>query len=343
MFTLLMIVENLTHCLLQTMADCSKDEFISFMSILSGLKMAKLVSGQQQLVDIITDQAELGVFDATDTESVDKLIHCVKYASPLFSPFVNSNTYMSYFCQNLLPNLEAFNAVTPGIDLEILQLLAEISPSIQPTNTTHPLDVAFCQKVVFERLLELIPPPPKDVENGNEADANLRLTHVESLLFSFHQVTKHRPEFMEEDPERLKDLKLRLQYLARGVQGYIKKLRDSLSAAAKNQNNEENQLKVVALKTTTNINNLIRDLFHTPPSFKSTIVLSWKPAAKKVSVTSQPTPSSDTETTTAGSKRKAITAPEGSDTKRNVGRPYVPPAGRFSNRSSQGNQGKNYN
>lgn len=41
------------------MQDCTKDEFIAFMSLLSGLKIAKLVSGQQVLAEIITEQAEL--------------------------------------------------------------------------------------------------------------------------------------------------------------------------------------------------------------------------------------------------------------------------------------------
>ena len=36
-------------------------------------------------------------------------------------------------------------------------------------------------------------------------------------------------------------------------------------------------MKVVALKTISNISTLIRDLFHNPPSYKSNISLSWKP------------------------------------------------------------------
>lgn len=39
---------------------------------------------------------------------------------------------------------------------------------------------------------------------------------------------------------------------------------------------EENKMRVAALKTTSNINTLIKDLFHTPPSFKSNVNLSWK-------------------------------------------------------------------
>lgn len=38
---------------------------------------------------------------------------------------------------------------------------------------------------------------------------------------------------------------------------------------------EENLLKLTALKTTSNISVLIRDLFHSPPSFKHELQLSW--------------------------------------------------------------------
>lgn len=40
-------------------------------------------------------------------------------------------------------------------------------------------------------------------------------------------------------------------------------------------------MKATALKTTSNISTLIRDLFHTPPSFKSAIHLSWLPPKSK--------------------------------------------------------------
>ena len=60
----------------------------------------------------------------------------------------------------------------------------------------------------------------------------------------------------------------------------MKKLREALQGKTGEElKSDENKLKVVALKTTSNINTLIKDLFHTPPSFKSNITLSWKPAA----------------------------------------------------------------
>lgn len=38
---------------------------------------------------------------------------------------------------------------------------------------------------------------------------------------------------------------------------------------------DENQIKVTALRITSNINVLIRDLFHATPTYKAVIRLSW--------------------------------------------------------------------
>lgn len=41
------------------MQDCTKDEFLTLMQILSTLKLSKTLSGQQILIEILTEQAEL--------------------------------------------------------------------------------------------------------------------------------------------------------------------------------------------------------------------------------------------------------------------------------------------
>lgn len=51
----------------------------------------------------------------------------------------------------------------------------------------------------------------------------------------------------------------------------------------------QNKIKVVALKITSNINTLIKDLFHSPPAYKATITLSWKPVAVSCSCVDQGT------------------------------------------------------
>ncbi len=72
----------------------------------------------------------------------------------------------------------------------------------------------------------------------------------------------------------------RLQFFARGVQGYIKKIRESLQEVSGDQmKDDESRIKVTALRTTSNVNSLIRDLFRNPPVFKAVVTLSFKPTA----------------------------------------------------------------
>lgn len=57
---------------------------------------------------------------------------------------------------------------------------------------------------------------------------------------------------------------------------YIKKLQESIKGKTEAQLKEdENQIKVTALRITSNINVLIRDLFHNPPTYKAATRLSW--------------------------------------------------------------------
>lgn len=276
-----------------------------------------------------------------DPEILDKLLMCVKYASPYFSPFVDANSYVSFFCDKLLPNLETLKNATVGVDLEILQLLAELMPNIQMSSITHPIDVSLCQRSVFQQLLRHLPLPLEVPDPSHEE--SLQFTHIESLLFAFHQVSKLVPDFITSDAERLKDLKIRLQYLARCVQTWQKKLRGTVNGSS------SPELKMMALKTTANITAMVRDLFHSPPSFKSGsgLSLSWKPAKQQIvaakvvggkkaepeKVESEIPAKSETVIST---KRKPVTAPEGSsvsDAKvRKEVKTYAPPAGKFSAR-----------
>lgn len=155
-----------------------------------------------------------------------------------------------------------------------------------------------------------LPPPVTDETNGSgtttETELRLEFTYVESLIFAFHQLARQNREFLTENAERIKDFRSRyttvallssyychlcfsclkqlyylfnrLQYFARGVQGYMKKLRESLQGKSADQlKDEESRIKVTALRTTSNINSLIRDLFRNPPSYKATVTLSFKP------------------------------------------------------------------
>ena len=59
-----------------------------------------------------------------------------------------------------------------------------------------------------------MPPPPSD-ENGENTtpneDPKLQFSHVECLMFAFHQLARKNPTFLtaEENAGRLKDFRIR--------------------------------------------------------------------------------------------------------------------------------------
>ena len=83
--------------------------------------------------------------------------------------------------------------------------------------------------VTFQEYMPL-PPLDENKEDQPQEEPKLQFSYVECLLFTFHQLARKYPEFLtaEENADRLKDFRIRLQYLARGVQIYIKQLRMAL-------------------------------------------------------------------------------------------------------------------
>uniref|UniRef100_A0A8C6U1V8 Apoptosis inhibitor 5 n=1 Tax=Neogobius melanostomus TaxID=47308 RepID=A0A8C6U1V8_9GOBI len=268
----------------KVLEDVTGEEFVLLMRLVSGLKILQTVSGRQQLVELVVEQAFLEqALNPADTDTVDRLLQCTRQALPLFSKNVHSTRFVTYFCENVLPNLSALASPAPTLDiqLEVLKLLAEMSPFC---GDMEKLEANL--HTLFNKLLEFMPLPPEDAENGEKESSEepkLQFSSVECLLYSFHQLGKKLPDFLLDkvDQEKLKDFKIRLQYFARGLQVYIRQLRVALQGKTGDAlKTEENKIKVVALKITNNINILIKDLFHNPPSYKSSVTLSWKPVQK---------------------------------------------------------------
>ena len=70
----------------QVLEDVTGEEFVLFMKILSGLKSLQTVSGRQQLVELVAEQADLEqAFSPSDPDCVDRLLQCTRQAVPLFS------------------------------------------------------------------------------------------------------------------------------------------------------------------------------------------------------------------------------------------------------------------
>merc|ERR1719454_2694730 len=190
---------------------------------------------------------------------------------------------------------------------------------------------------VFTTLLTLMPLPPPAKTDKEAADAaeesaqTLLFSHVEALMYVFHTLATRHPAVLAEESaaERLKDFRIRLQYFARGVQVYIKQLKLALQGkSGEALKSEENKMKVAALKVTSNIQTLIRDLFHNPPSYKASISLSWlKPAAKAPATTASP----GQKRTQSGGGDAEVKKAARSGTKGQ--RVYAPPSGKFSEKA----------
>uniref|UniRef100_A0A8C5V1S3 Apoptosis inhibitor 5 n=1 Tax=Microcebus murinus TaxID=30608 RepID=A0A8C5V1S3_MICMU len=316
----------------KVLEDVTGEEFVLFMKILSGLKSLQTVSGRQQLVELVAEQADLEqTFNPSDPDCVDRLLQCTRQAVPLFSKNVHSTRFVTYFCEQVLPNLSTLTTPVEGLDiqLEVLKLLAEMSSFC---GDMEKLETNL--RKLFDKLLEYMPLPPEEAENGENAgneEPKLQFSYVECLLYSFHQLGRKLPDFLTAklNAEKLKDFKIRLQYFARGLQVYIRQLRLALQGkTGEALKTEENKIKVVALKITNNINVLIKDLFHIPPSYKSTVTLSWKPV-QKVEMGQKRA----TEDTTSGSPPKK--SPAGP--KRDARQIYNPPSGKYSSNLSNFN------
>lgn len=66
--------------------DVNADEFHSIMEMLGWTKLSSTVPGQQELIDITVEQAELSVpFKHSNIEQWVRLVQCIKHALPHFS------------------------------------------------------------------------------------------------------------------------------------------------------------------------------------------------------------------------------------------------------------------
>jgi hypothetical protein len=258
------------------------EEFPRLMALLGFTGLPKTFSGQLEIVNMIMGMAELdktAEFDYTSVELTDRLLQCAQHCLPFFSTGVKSTQFCEYLCVKVLPHYHQLQDL-PDIDTrsQLIKILAELTANIGGLE-----DATTCAKNVFERLIDYMPLPPLEEDGSLTEPPAIEFTKVECLMFSFHCIGKQSDVFLKEDEERLKDFRIRLQYLARGVTGYLKKLREFLSSpAGKKTDDEDVKIKQIALRSTQNLQMMIKDLFHTPPHYKVTISLSWKEGKEKM-------------------------------------------------------------
>uniref|UniRef100_A0A672RVP4 Apoptosis inhibitor 5 n=1 Tax=Sinocyclocheilus grahami TaxID=75366 RepID=A0A672RVP4_SINGR len=303
----------------KVLEDVTGEEFVLLVRILSGLKSMQTVSGRQQLVELVVEQAFLEqVLNPTDADSVDRLLQCTRQALPLFSKNVHSTRFVTYFCEFVLPNLSLLTSPVAELDIQL-----EVCITCWQSWNHFCVLSLYTSFVFFFNEFMPLPPEEENGENAANEEPKLQFSYVECLLFSFHQLGKKLPDFLIDkiSTEKLKDFKIRLQYFARGLQVYIRQLRVALQGKTGDTlKTDENKIKVVALKITNNINVLIKDLFHNPPSYKSTVTLSWKPVQK-----TEKRQSGEDIGATATTKKLPTNLP-----RRNARQIYNPPSGKYS-------------
>lgn len=256
------------------------EEFPKLLSILQMTFLPKSTTGQNELVSMITKMADLDresevEFDYSSTEAVDRLIQCANQALPYFSASVKSTRFMEQIVMKVLPHYYLLPELTGqevSVQDQVCKLAAELAVFMDKLG-----DPATAASNVFDRLIDYMPLPPATEDGSLTEVPSIEFTKVECLMFAFHSIGRQDESFLKAEEERLKDFRSRLQYLARGVQGYIKKLREFLAKPPAGTSPEDKKLKQVALRTNENIQAMIRDLFHSPPIYKATITLSFKP------------------------------------------------------------------
>lgn len=306
----------------KAMEDVTKDEFLTFIGILTKLKISKTATGQSMIVSAIKSQAELKKpFDPNDTDFLDKFLLCTKHTIPLLSQYNRASEYINFICINLLPNLSVL--AEKGNDLPVLQALAEMSPYILDEDSPSLIDLDKCLDSLYKKLIEFLAKPPteevesakveaksENVENTGDTaakvddqepeaksvvkkqEAEIHFTHIEYLLYAFHHLGRVRPSFLSE--ALFQEIKPRLQGTSDGCKRYMERLDAQLkNVKPADLMKEENKLRSIALKTTKNITLMIKDLFYKPPQFtKSTISLSFKPTVSRL-VENSPTANSN--------------------------------------------------
>jgi len=285
----------------------TSDDFQRLMSLLTFTQLTKTVAGQLEIVNMIMAMAELDKtadFNYSSVELTDRLLQCAQQCIPYFSPQVKSTPFCEYICLKVLPHYHELQDI-PNMDVksQLIKMLAELAANVGGLE-----DPVNCAKNVFERLIDYMMLPPVEEDGSLAESPAIEFTKVECLMYTFHMIGKQNDKFLLEDEDRLKDFKIRLQYLARGVTGYLKKLKEFLNSPAGRQDNEDVKIKKIALKTTENLQAMIKDLFHIPPMYKANIRLSWR------------------DNTTA-QKRKLISAPGAANTDSSSAKKTVRAAG----------------
>jgi len=311
------------------MDNSTGDMFTVIMDAISSLKHIQTIQGRQQLVDLLSEQMQLSEYFTTDSQDdLARINHCLATAMQLCSKNVHASKFVNFVCDKVLSALSIKDdgLANEEVGLKIFMKLAELSCLCGNGEA-----VVGCLPQLFDCLKSYMPLPPAEEETK---DVKLNFSHAECLLFTFHQICRHQPEFLtsEDNAEKLKDFRTRLSYMARGARVYVSELKKQLAGKTENQLKEDDycQKQLIAHKTCNNVNTIIKDLFHNPPSYKTAVNLSWKKKAQSVNANAANKRLNENSSNFPPMKKKDDRAM------------YQAPSGKYSNNLQYNNNKRNY-
>lgn len=173
-------------------------------------------------MNLAIDQAELGAdfnLATIDDDVVERFIQCATHAVAYFSSKIESTPFVKFLCEKLLPITvwKKIGVAEHDQQLRLLKLLAEMSVYCGILD-----NCAEKVETIYNLALEYMPIPPRDADGVLIEAPSFQFSHVECLLFALHSLGRQSPDFLTfpSDSTKLKEFRSRLQYLARGTQGY---------------------------------------------------------------------------------------------------------------------------
>nr|CAI5839449.1 unnamed protein product [Callosobruchus analis] len=294
------------------------------MPYLTASKLTKTLAGQQELVNLIAEKAEIdGTFDPLEEngQNVNRVMMCVDFVLPLFNANIESTKFTKFYCDQMLPNYEAIGKLKDGSTLQYHSLKQLADLSMHCGKLENP---SLHVVQIFDKLKHFMPLPPEDADL--EKMPNLDFTSVECLLYAFHRLARQCPDFLTADPAVLKDFRSRLTYFSRGVGGCKKSLEKHSGKKL-----DEEQLKI-APAVFDNISSLIKDLYYTVPIYKCNIQLSFKSITKKIKLSPEKSSAPQKRHTPIQFDSSNGSAPKHARPTKGEGiKLYAPPSGKFSN------------
>jgi len=266
-----------------------------YMELMHKMPVCRTTSGKQQLHDSLITQVSLDKKISLKPADILKTVTILSHAKSFYSSSVKSTATTAFVLKFVLPHLEKIEAnllVTGKPEhaaqvIKLLQLIAHILPFSENVE-----DPKAAMEHILKALMTVLPVPPASgapAWESEDASNNLQFSRVECLLFALRELIKFNKENFFADEGVLKDLRNRLTYFSRWSQAYQKVLREAIAGKTGDElKTEESKTKLMALKTTANINTIVKDFFHSPPACKSTITLSWILEPEPVVATKRP-------------------------------------------------------